>query len=545
MTQGPPGRRARESRVSLEQPLASPGPGNRAEPPRKTQAGPTGQLTAGGDTKGRPIRSGPLSFRACSADQGSEDRVFPVRNSPRTLVDGDWMNVNLASGADSEAAPDSVSEEDLARCLKLREGSDPTSLRLSAAEGYLLSRIDGHTPWRVLREIGGLAPDDVDICIEGWIADELIEMGAERAAEPKVAAKEKSRRGGEIDDGCIDPRLELTVEAQRRILEFQNGLDCGYCAILGVESSASAMDIKRAYRELSREFHPDRYFRKEIGEYGPRLEEIFKKVLEAYELLSDPATRVEVQKAEAMEPRSRAEGNACEAGSESGTRAGSTSSGDASPDAGARQAPKAPLTPIERLRQRMPFRIPDSVRNERKQRARSFYDAARTWAENDHPLEAASSIRLAIAFDPHEGLYKRTFAEIQGDVAEGLAKDLLKDSKSWSKRTNFAERLQQCEEALLYRPHDPDLNDTAAQMALQAKDLGLARDYVDRALAHSPDVGRFHRTLALVHHANGDRGHALNEMERAVALDSCDDEAKELLSKWREKPPRAVQGGRS
>ena len=47
-------------------------------------------------------------------------------------------------------------------------------------------------------------------------------------------------------------------------------------------------------------FHPDRYFRKEIGAYGARLDAIFKKVLEAYELLSDPATRAEVQKAEVM-----------------------------------------------------------------------------------------------------------------------------------------------------------------------------------------------------------------------------------------------------
>ena len=438
------------------------------------------------------------------------------------------MSVNQAAKAAADPVSDSVPQEDLARSLKLCDGADPTSLRLSAAEGYLLSRIDGHTPWRVLREIGGLSPDDVDICIEGWIADGLVEMTSASVAKRVRPPKPKPREAGVIDESLLDEHLGLSIEAQRRILEFESGLDRGYCQILGVAPDASAKDVKRAYRELSREFHPDRYFRKEVGGYAARLEGIFKKVLEAYELLSDPATRAEVQKAEVM-----AEGKPVP---------------PANPpvaDDGAPPPPKAPLTPIERLRQRMPFKIPQSVLNERRQRAKSFYDAARTWAENGHPLEAASSIRLAIAFEPGSDLYKQTFAEIQGALAEGLAKDLLKDAARWTEQTDFEAGLKQCEEALLYRPHDPDLNHTAAQLALNAKDLGLARDYIDRALAHSPDVGRFHRTLGLVLHANGDLGHAINEVERAVELDGCDVEAKELLGKWRTKPRCGVEGGRT
>ena len=58
--------------------------------------------------------------------------------------------------------------------------------------------------------------------------------------------------------------------------------------LLGVEPGADRRTIKRAYFKLSKEFHPDRYFRKEIGDYAERLERIFKKVLEAHEMLSDP-----------------------------------------------------------------------------------------------------------------------------------------------------------------------------------------------------------------------------------------------------------------
>ncbi|OIO55262.1 molecular chaperone DnaJ [Candidatus Peregrinibacteria bacterium CG1_02_54_53] len=55
--------------------------------------------------------------------------------------------------------------------------------------------------------------------------------------------------------------------------------------VLGVERSASKDDIKRAYRKLSKEHHPDRH----KGDKGA--EQRFKEVNEAYEVLSDEKKR--------------------------------------------------------------------------------------------------------------------------------------------------------------------------------------------------------------------------------------------------------------
>lgn len=57
-----------------------------------------------------------------------------------------------------------------------------------------------------------------------------------------------------------------------------------YYATMGVERTASADDIKRAYRKLARKYHPD--VSKE-----PRAEERFKEIGEAYEVLRDPEKR--------------------------------------------------------------------------------------------------------------------------------------------------------------------------------------------------------------------------------------------------------------
>jgi len=58
-----------------------------------------------------------------------------------------------------------------------------------------------------------------------------------------------------------------------------------YYAILGVPRTASDADIKKAFRKLAREYHPD------VAKDKKRAEEKFKEVNEAYEVLGDPPKR--------------------------------------------------------------------------------------------------------------------------------------------------------------------------------------------------------------------------------------------------------------
>ena len=60
--------------------------------------------------------------------------------------------------------------------------------------------------------------------------------------------------------------------------------DDDFYQILGVPRDASPDDIQRAYRKLARTYHPD-------VNHDPGAEDRFKEVSEAYDVLSDPATR--------------------------------------------------------------------------------------------------------------------------------------------------------------------------------------------------------------------------------------------------------------
>lgn len=58
-----------------------------------------------------------------------------------------------------------------------------------------------------------------------------------------------------------------------------------YYEILGIPRGASESDIKKAFRKLAREYHPD------VAKDKKKAEEKFKEVNEAYEVLGDPAKR--------------------------------------------------------------------------------------------------------------------------------------------------------------------------------------------------------------------------------------------------------------
>src|SRR4029453_4261072 len=58
-----------------------------------------------------------------------------------------------------------------------------------------------------------------------------------------------------------------------------------YYQVLGVDRNASPGQIKKAFRKLARELHPD------VNAHDPEAEEKFKEAAEAYEVLSDAERR--------------------------------------------------------------------------------------------------------------------------------------------------------------------------------------------------------------------------------------------------------------
>jgi curved DNA-binding protein CbpA len=91
-----------------------------------------------------------------------------------------------------------------------------------------------------------------------------------------------------------DSSIELPPEKQRLVSELHAKLDVlTHYQLLGVPEAADRKAVKSAYYALAPEFHPDRYFRKNLGHFRPMLEAVFSRITLAHDVLTSKDRRAE------------------------------------------------------------------------------------------------------------------------------------------------------------------------------------------------------------------------------------------------------------
>jgi tetratricopeptide (TPR) repeat protein len=200
-----------------------------------------------------------------------------------------------------------------------------------------------------------------------------------------------------------------------------------------------------------------------------RLDRIFKKVLEAHEMLSDPdLCQIENQAEPDVEPQLDSGADAAEA--------------CLPPDPvtvdETRTAPR-PLTKLERLQQRMPFKIDRAAIAGRRAKADEIFRAAQTSQAAGRFHEAEANIRIAISFDPMRTEFKEALGALRLESAGERAAKLLAAPSEKMTDGDLREVLTLLEDVLIYRPHDPQLNERAARVCLQLGKLEMAEEYAE------------------------------------------------------------------
>src|SRR5699024_7486147 len=96
----------------------------------------------------------------------------------------------------------------------------------------------------------------------------------------------------EVERAAMAEVVELGERERKRIIEMVRlGARGTLYDLLGVLPTADKKELKRAYFKLSKEFHPDRYYGRSLGTFGPWLTSIFQSVTNAFEVLSDERRR--------------------------------------------------------------------------------------------------------------------------------------------------------------------------------------------------------------------------------------------------------------
>jgi len=393
----------------------------------------------------------------------------------------------------------------------------------------LLSRIDGHTPWRVLREMGGIDADEADMVMEGWLAngtvvvaghsappkqDRLAARAREVVCEPKLPADLKE---------AVRNDLDLEPDVQMRILEFESRLREEDHALLGVDANADVKEVKKAYFRLSKEFHPDRFFRRDIGPFKERLDRIFKRIADAYESLMNRDVEDDTQ------PIADVDVDA----------AGAAASSDAeSTEAGTPENERLRL-----LKQRMPFKMDGTVPEERREQAEEIFKAVISAERMGRITEALSQVRLALTFDPRNREYNAKLRELKGSYNEVRCSEMLGDMTQLDRLSDgeLSELADLLEELVAANADDATWHWKAAEVAIARNRLDDAQKLVGTALELAPDVATYHVTRGMIHKQAGEIGHAKKLFARALELDPDDDRARQVMATI--KPGRASAKG--
>jgi tetratricopeptide (TPR) repeat protein len=181
----------------------------------------------------------------------------------------------------------------------------------------VVSRIDGTTSVAEIAEEIGKPIEEVQELVErltalGVLVLEEPPRSMDRRVSPAPAARPSGQfRLGPIvettaradvkhpaaslyDPSELDEEVDIELSRRRRILDMYYGLDqLTHYQLFGVDQSADKKAIKAAYFEIVNVFHPDRYYGKKTGSFKSKLERVFARLTESYDVLSRNASRAD------------------------------------------------------------------------------------------------------------------------------------------------------------------------------------------------------------------------------------------------------------
>lgn len=166
------------------------------------------------------------------------------------------------------------------------------SMPLSSMEGYLFSRLDGVMNVEELCAAVGLSLDELTIILEKLSGLGAIDVQEAPKEPPRAPPRARPRAAKQLkqppkDEDEEEKEGDLSLEMRREVMGMRLHIDqANFYQMLGVPPKSDRGTLRKAYFDLSRKYHPDSYFGKDLGRYRPMMELIFAKLSEAYETLS-------------------------------------------------------------------------------------------------------------------------------------------------------------------------------------------------------------------------------------------------------------------
>ncbi|MEC7947562.1 MAG: DnaJ domain-containing protein [Myxococcota bacterium] len=306
-----------------------------------------------------------------------------------------------------------------------------------------------------------------------------------------------------------------------------------YYALLGVGRRASPQEIQGAYYDLSRAWHPDRFFRKEVGAYRAKIESVFVAITEAYRILSSEAERstydLDSRKYAGRSNPSEPEGRPAPTGGRR-TSLGTDPFAEAKRRAESRRRPGSSVG--SRRKKAM-----DDVRGQvvrRLKKARRYYLDGKSDYENGDVLKAVSSLALATTYDPKNEEYRLLSEQVHREARKLQSKQFIAAAESAEGFANWREAQANYEKAVEYETEDGRAYYRLAMLVRRNDDdRRTALKYMRQAIVLEPDVIEYRMGIADLFTDLGLKINARAQYEKILKSDKNHAEARAKLKALR------------
>src|SRR6266568_7632433 len=253
--------------------------------------------------------------------------TWEFTEEPEAAVSTDEITLKLSTGDVILEAVHGTHDPDVIRYALgdidrvLALSTDPLlrfqNITLTPTDGFVLSRVDGTLSAREIIQLAGLSPEETRKSLFGLLCTGVVAwtggvrkpkaapqrpaaspippsavVPAAPAVAPPPSPNPPAAAAPPAPAAPSTPIEEGAAQRRKEILDAYEGLKKrNHFEVLALARSATEVQVKEAYFRLARTFHPDVHHGASLGDLRDKLEAVFIRLGEAYEVLRSATSR--------------------------------------------------------------------------------------------------------------------------------------------------------------------------------------------------------------------------------------------------------------
>lgn len=304
--------------------------------------------------------------------------------------------------------------------------------------------------------------------------------------------------------------------------------------LLDVGRHSEASVVQAAYYKHSRKWHPDAFFRKEVGTYGPIIDKIFMGLTQAFQVLSDPKKKQQYDRKHPVQEAIKAVQSTDTSLSPSPSPSNATTrhrkgrrrrerernrSTEASTDAPQTESARDMKERMKKKRQTEVLNQISMTVAEQRRKAQEHFDQGMKDYADGLIMQAATAIHLACKLDPDNEPFKEHFRVVRKEARAIKALEFIAAAENAESFSNFGRAIEQYRKAVSYECEDAT---PYARLAYLLSKLDPDPREILRllqiAVQKDPNNSEYHCLLGESYFRQGMTLNAKREFQAAIAI---------------------------